>query len=559
MKKKDKQMTESKKIELAISGMTCDSCKAHVDAAIKNVPGIQEVKIDSWQAGNAEIIAIQDVANTDIVEAVSKAGYGAKVIAETSVPQSPSLSDHFNYDLIIVGGGSAAFSAAIKASELEKKVLMINDGLPIGGTCVNVGCVPSKTLIRTAEAFYNTTHTPFDGIKTGPSQLDFKAAIRQKRELVEELRQKKYIDVISDDPNVTVLKGRAKLLDRNTVQVNGEKQTAKVILLATGSSTFVPDIPGLHGSGYYTNDSLYELDELPEHLIVIGGRYIALENAQLFARLGSKVTVLQRSARILPTEQPDVADQLTEYLQAEGIDIKTGVTIQSVENNGEVSVHIKIGDKEEIVNGSHLFVATGRKGNTNDLGLESLGIETFGNGFIQTDDYLRTSVPNIFAAGDVIGENLFVYSAAYEGALAVENAFTETLRAKDETPLPWVVFTDPQVAGVGLDEAGAEAAGIDVDVSRLPLADVPRALAARNTKGFIKLIRNKADDTLIGARILASEGSELLMEAALAIKYKIQVKELRQMLHPYLTLSEGIKLAAITFDKDVAKLSCCAV
>ncbi len=552
-------MNESKTIKATITGMTCDSCRHHVDSALKNVPGVQAVKIDSWQSGFAEILAAPDVARTELEEAVSKAGYGAKVIEETSPPQSSSSGDSFDYDLIIVGGGSAAFAAAIKASELEKSVLMINDGLPIGGTCVNVGCVPSKTLIRTAEAFRNTRQTQFEGIKTNGSQLDFKTAIRQKRELVADLRQKKYVDVIGDDPNVTVLKGRAKLLDQNTVQVNGEKRTAKAILLATGSSTFVPDIPGLRDSGYYTNDTLYELEELPEHLIVIGGRYIALENAQLFARFGSKVTVLQRSSRILPTEQKDVTDQLTGYLAEEGINIKTGVKILAVEKNGAVSVRIKIGGKEETVGGSHLFVATGRKGNTEKMGLENVGIETFGNGFLKTDDYLRTNIPNIFAAGDVIGENLFVYSAAYEGALAVENAFGESLKTKDESPLPWVVFTDPQVAGVGLDEAGAEAAGIEFDVSVLSLADVPRALAARNTKGFVKLIRNKADDTLIGARILASEGSEMLMEVALAIKYKIPVKELRQILHPYLTLSEGIKLAAITFDKDVAKLSCCAV
>lgn len=552
-------MKNSKTIKAIITGMTCDSCAHHVDAALKNVPGVQAVKIDSWQDGFAEIRAAAEVSKTQLEAAVAKAGYGATVIEESAAPPATSSGESFDYDLIIIGGGSAAFAGAIKASELEKKVLMINDGLPIGGTCVNVGCVPSKTLIRTAEAFHNTRQTNFEGIKTNGSQLDFKTAIRQKRELVADLRQKKYVDVIGDDPNVTVLQGRAKLLDHNTVQVKGQRKTAQVILLATGSTTFEPDIPGLQESGYYTNDTLYELEELPQHLIILGGRYIALENAQMFARFGAKVTVLQRSPRILPTEAADVTDQLTGYLQAEGVDVKTGVNVLAIENNGEVSVRIKIGDEEEMVRGTHLFVATGRKGNTDNLGLEGAGVETFGNCFVKTDDYLRTSAANIFAAGDVLGENMFVYSAAYEGALAVENAFNETLRTKDETPLPWVVFTDPQVAGVGLDEAGAEAAGIDYDVSVLSLADVPRALAARNTKGFIKLLRNKADDTLIGARILASEGSEMLMEVAMAIKYKIPVSELRQMLHPYLTLSEGIKLAAITFDKDVAKLSCCAV
>jgi len=552
-------MSEQKILKAKISGMTCDSCALYVRTAISNLDGVQKVFLDSWKEGVAEIVVNKSVTASAIRDAVSQAGYGAEIIETTINTQQFLSNNNYDYDLIIVGGGSAAFAAAIKASELEKKVLMLNDGLPIGGTCVNVGCVPSKTLLRTAEAFYNSAHTNFDSIEAGVNRLDFKKAIRQKRELVEGLRQKKYVDVISGDPNITVLVGRGKVLGKNTVLVNGESKTGKIILLATGSTTFIPDIPGLREADYLTNDTLYELDELPEHLIVIGGRYIALENAQMFARFGSKVTMLQRSSRILPTEHPDVTEQLTGYLMAEGIDIKTDVKIHSIEKSDKVTVRITVGEKEETVAGSHLLVATGRKGNTDSLGLTKLDIETYGNGFIKTDDYLRTNVANIFAAGDVIGENLFVYTAAYEGALAVENAFNGTFRAKDETLLPWVVFTDPQVAGVGLDEAGAESAEIDYDVSALALSDVPRALAARNTKGFIKLIRNKADGTLIGARILASEGSELLMEAALAIKYKIPVTELRQMLHPYLTLSEGIKLAAITFDKDVGELSCCAV
>ncbi|HED05886.1 MAG TPA: mercury(II) reductase, partial [Ignavibacteria bacterium] len=366
-------------------------------------------------------------------------------------------------------------------------------------------------------------------------------------------------NVISDDPNVTVVKGWAKLHDKNTVEINGELKSANKILIATGSSTFIPDIPGLKETKYYLNDTLYELDTLPEHLIVIGGRYIALENAQMFVRLGSKVTLLQRSSRILPTEMPDITDSLTEYLREEGINVITDVKISSVSDlNGKVKVMFTSHNVESVVEGSHLFIATGRKGNTKDIGLENLGMKFYGNDFIKTDKYLRVDSSNIYAAGDVTGEHLFVYVAAYQGALAVENAFSEKLTEKNYEPLPWVIFTDPQIAGVGLNENTAAQTGIDYDVSIFQVADIPRALAARNTKGFIKLIRNKADDKLIGARILASEGSELLMEVALAIKYGITIKELRQMFHPYLTLSEGIKLAAITFDKDVGKLSCCA-
>jgi mercuric reductase len=330
------------------------------------------------------------------------------------------------------------------------------------------------------------------------------------------------------------------------------------ILISTGSSTYIPNIPGLKNVEYLTNETLYDLEELPEHLIVLGGRYIALENAQLFIRLGAKVTILQRSNRIVPNEMPDVSEQLKEYLKEENLDVKTGVKIKSVEQReNKIKIVAVVNDEEEIIEGSHLFVATGRKGNAGNFA--GKGVEVFGNSFIKTNDYLQTSIPNIYAAGDITGEYLFVYLAAYEGSLAVSNMFGENPTKKDFSVIPWVIFTDPQIAGVGMDENQASESKIDYDVSTIQLKDVPRSLAARNTKGFIKLLRNKETDQLIGARILASEGSELLMEISLAIKYGITVTALKNMFHPYLTLSEGVKIAAINFEKDVRKLSCCAV
>jgi mercuric reductase len=545
-------------IELKIKGMTCDSCASHVSKALASVNGVETVKINGWKSGHATVSLKDSIDSDALVAAVKKAGYNAEV--DKSFLTEEGKNSFPGNDLIIIGGGSAAFAAAIRASELEKKTLMINEGLPIGGTCVNVGCVPSKTLIRTAEAFHNTNHTNFESIKTGGSKLDFKTAIKQKTELVESLRQKKYIGILSTDENVKIIEGRGKLTGKNSVTVNGVTYTSKYILIAAGSSTVIPDIPGLNTVPYLTNDSLYELEELPQHIIIIGGRYIALENAQLLARLGAKVTILQRSNRILPNEMPDITQALTKYLNQEGVEIKTGVKLQSVEKaNDKIVVKADIEGNGQHIEGTHLLIASGRKGNAKGLDLEELEINTFGNGFIKTDEFLKTNVSNIFCAGDITGQNLFVYTAAYEGKLAVDNMFSGKLTAKNYNPLPWVIFTDPQVAGVGHDENSADVAGIDYDVSTVQLTDIPRSLAARNTKGFIKLIRNKADDTLIGARILASEGSELLMEVSLAIKFGIKVSELRQMFHPYLALSEGIKIAAIGFDKDVKKLSCCAV
>ncbi|MFQ5569523.1 MAG: mercury(II) reductase [Rhodothermales bacterium] len=553
-------------LELDIEGMTCGSCARHATEALEAVPGVEQARIDDWRTGRATVRGTNGIDHDGLVSAIARAGYQARVLAERPaqphhpVPPSSESGDSAGvYDLVVIGGGSASFAAAIKASELGGRVAIVNDGLPIGGTCVNVGCVPSKTMIRAAEAHHRSAHHSFEGITSQSEVTDFAAVTRQTQALVAELRQKKYVDVVADDPNITIIQGRASLASEHLVEVNGQRLNAKNILIATGARTFVPDIPGLDEVGYLTNETVYRLEEQLEHLIVLGGRYIALENAQLFARLGSKVTVLQRSARILPTEAADMTDALTGYLSEEGIDVRTGVAIDSVRHEGdEVVVETRIDGTVHTFRGSHLLLATGRQGNTEGLGLEALGIRTDQRGYLPVDETLRTAVPTIFGAGDVLGEQQFVYTAAYEGNLAAANALGRDFARRDYRALPWVVFTDPQVAGVGMDETQAETTGIDFEVSKLNLDQVPRAIAARDTRGFIKLLRDRTTDRLIGARILAPEGSELLMEVALAIKYGITIQELVAQFHPYLTLSEGIKLAAITFGKDIKKLSCCA-
>ncbi len=473
-------------------------------------------------------------------------------------PTESPESDH----LVIIGGGSAAFAAALKASDLGAQVTLINAGLPVGGTCVNVGCVPSKTLIRAAEVHHRAGNHEFDGIESGSKITDFKAIMDQQRELVAELRQAKYIDVVAGLPNFRRIEGRAHLVAPNQVEVTGETITATRILIATGVTPTILPIPGLSESGYRTNESAFELEELPESLIVLGGSYVALESAQMFARLGSKVTILQRSSRILSTETSDLTEALTESFSNEGIEVITGVSLNRVtRTGGEVVVATDVAGVPRTFRGTQILLAAGRTPNTKSMGLEDVGVELDSRGFVVVDESLCSTVPGIYAAGDVLGDQMFVYAAAYEGALAAANAFaTEKSppKPRDYTALPWVVFTDPQVAGVGLDEEQAAKAGIDAEVSVLPLSYVPRALAARDTRGFVKLIRDRDTDLLVGARILAPEGSELLMEISLAIKYGITSRELATSFHPYLTMSEAVKLAAISFGKSVEKLSCCA-
>lgn len=465
-------------------------------------------------------------------------------------------SEHF----VILGGGSAAFAAALRAHDLGVEVILINDDarLPIGGTCVNVGCVPSKTLIRAAQAHHRALQPRFAGVSSSSEITDFAAVIEQKRDLVTELRQAKYLDVVADLPRFRRITGRARLVGPRRVAVNGETLSADRILIATGVAPSAPEIPGLAEVDYLTNESAFELAELPASLIVLGGRYVALECAQMFARFGTRVTVLQRSARILPTEMPDLTDALTGFLADEGIEVITGVAAGRILQHGdEVELEAEVDGRARSFRGSRILVATNRRPNTWDMGLEDAGIQLDRRGFVQVDQTLSTRVEGIYGAGDVIGDPMFVYTAAYEGALAAENSISGSSRRRDYTAMPWVVFTDPQVAGVGLDERQAAEQGLDVDVSVLPLSHVPRALAARDTRGFVKLIRDPSSDRLLGARILAPEGSELLMELSLAIRHGITVRELATSFHPYLTLSEAVKLAAVSFDKTIEKLSCC--
>ena len=463
-----------------------------------------------------------------------------------------------SFDFAILGGGSAAFAATIRATESGARVLLVNEGT-IGGTCVNVGCVPSKTLIRAAENHHQHGLSRFRGVEPRGGTIRFEALMKEKDELVGDLRKAKYQDVLAGLSGVRFVSGRGRLLGPNEIEVAGERFEAAKILIATGTHAATPDIPGLAEAGVWDSTQALEAPFLPKRLVVLGGSYVALELGQMFSRLGSRVTILQRSAQILSGEDRDVAESLAGFLRGEGIEIRTGQKLHSVERRGETFRVRSAGDGEvEVHEAEAVVVALGRRANSGGLGLEKAGVDTDGRGFIRVGEDLETSQPGIFAAGDVIGDPAFVYAAAYEGSLAAGNALSDEKERRDYTAIPWVVFTDPQVSGVGLDEGGAARAGIEVDVSVLPLEHVPRALAARDTRGFVKLLREKGKDRLVGARIVAPEGSEQIMEASLMIRFGLPVSQVARHFHPYLTQGEVMKLAMLSFDKDVESLSCCA-
>ena len=566
---KDSGQQQTETVELEITGMTCDHCASGIEKKFEGKEGILEKQVSYPEGKGTFVFDPERTSKKEIVDTIN-ATSSYKVVGENggftektgSGASETKNGASYQYDLIIIGGGSAAFSAASNASELGKKVLLINGGLPIGGTCVNVGCVPSKNLIRAAESIHHASTSPFEGIQTKAPDVDFGAIIRQKKELVKVMQQKKYLDVADSIEGLTILEGWAAFKDENTVTVDGKEYTASKFLIATGATTNIPPIEGLEETGYLTNVSLFDLEDKPESLTILGAGYIGLEIAMAYNRFGVKVRIVEFTDRVLRTQTPDISAELEKHMKDEGIDFQPNDRIEKVEKQGNNIIikgkNAKNGEPFEFTEPGHIVVATGTKPNTSKLGLENIGLETETKGFIKVNEQMQTSLPHIYAAGDCTNTPAFVYTAAKEAKVAALNALSGENNKVDYTGLPWVVFTDPQVAGAGIDEQEAEAKGIPFETSVIPLSEVPRSAAALDTRGFIKLIRNSETDKLLGARIVAPEGGELAMQASLAIKYGITVSELAESFHPYLTLSEGIKLAAITFKKDVAQLSCCA-
>jgi len=552
-------MAERVQVTLDVQGMTCDGCAAHVEKAIRGVTDVEEANVPSWRAGRVTVTAGASVHHDALIEAVEGAGYRAQVRDRRAVREGqkfPSRGE--TYDLMVVGGGSAAFAAAIKAAELGAKVGLIEAGT-IGGTCVNVGCVPSKTLIKAAELCYRSAYPRFEGLTACPPPSDWQRVIQQKDELVAALRQGKYVDVMKIYPSITLIQGRARLTGAKAISVNGVTHRPGKILVATGSLPWAPPIPGLAEAGFLDSTEALSLASLPQSLVVIGAGVIGLELGQLFARFGVRVMILEGGPHVAGAEEPEIGRALTQYLGEEKIRLCTGVRIERVERvGGEYAVHAVIDDKPEVCRAEQLLLATGRRPNTADLGLAEAGVEVGPHGEVKVDQHLQTANPDVYAAGDCIGEPMLVYVAAYGGGLAAENALTGTGRVYDLSALPHVIFTDPQVASVGLTERAAKAAGKAVKTAVLSLKDVPRALAARNTRGVFKLVADQETGKLLGAHILADDAGEVIQAATLAVRFGLRVQDLVETFHPYLTMAEGLKLAALTFDKDVAKLSCCA-
>ena len=553
-------MAELERLELNVRGMTCDSCAVHVEHALKSVKGVHEAQVPAWDLGQATVVAEAGIDPAWLSEAVRHSGYLAKVRARRPWGQAGGADGRGDgrIDLMVIGGGSAGFAAAIKGAELGFQVVLV-EASQIGGTCVNVGCVPSKTLIRSLEQYHLAGERRFRGIETNQGSIDWPQVIAHKDELVREMRKAKYSDVLAAYPQITHLEGRARLTGGNGVEIDGEAFTPGKILIATGASPWAPPIAGLGEVGYLDSEAALDLQDLPHSLLVLGANAVGLELAQIYARAGTKVTVIELLPRIAPFEDEAISSALTEYLEEEGLQIVTGFATSRVEQAD--ARYILSGSRDGVdlkFEAAQLLVATGRRPNTAGLGLEESGVRLGERGEILVDEHLRTDNPDVYAIGDVLGRDMFVYVAAYDGMLAAENALTGAGRVYDADYIARITFTDPQIASAGLTEVQARERGYEVKVSTLEMKHVPRALAARDTRGLIKLVADASTDRLLGAHILAPEAGEIIQTAVLAIRFGITVSELRSTMFPYLTNAEGLKLAVLGFEKDVTMLSCCA-
>jgi len=450
----------------------------------------------------------------------------------------------FDRNLIVIGAGAGGLVTSYIAATVRAKVTLI-EANRMGGDCLNTGCVPSKALIRSARLAHETRNADFYGLEAREPAIDFPAVMRRIRTIIAAIEPADSIERYTA-LGVDVRMGYARLVDPWTVEIDGaERLTARAIVIATGGEPAIPDIPGLAASGYLTSDTLWEAfahrETMPERVAILGGGPIGVELAQALARLGAKVTLVQKGARILPKEDEEVAAFMAETLAEEGVDIRTDFDVSEVRDGA------LLGSQDgatAAIPFDALIVAVGRKARLAGYGLEELGIETGRN--IATNDYLETLYPNIFAAGDVAGPYQFTHFAAHQAWYAAVNALFGGVRKfrTDYSVLPWVTYTDPEVAHVGHNEISATEAGVTYEVVRYDLGHLDRALTEGANRGFVKLLVAPGKDRILGATIVAANAGDLLAEYVLAMKHGIGLNKILGTIHPYPTMAESAKYAA---------------
>jgi pyruvate/2-oxoglutarate dehydrogenase complex dihydrolipoamide dehydrogenase (E3) component/uncharacterized membrane protein YdjX (TVP38/TMEM64 family) len=462
-----------------------------------------------------------------------------KVYAGFDKPES------FDYNVIVLGAGSAGLVSAYIGATVNAKVALIEKNR-MGGDCLNTGCVPSKALLRTARLVQDARDSERYGIREMTADFSLAEILQRVRDVIAKIEP-------HDSPEryrgmgVDVIEAAGRLVSPWAVAVDGRTITARSIVLATGAEPLVPPIPGLNETGYLTSDTIWELEELPERMVVLGGGPIGSELAQAFARLGSAVTVVEMADRLLPREDPEAGGALMDRMRREGVEIATGhraVRFERTDAGGRVICEHE--GREQTFEFDRVLIALGRKARTRGFGLDELGVEVADDGTIATDPFLRTNFPNILVCGDAAGPYQFTHVAAHQAWFASVNALLDpfwSFRA-DYRVIPWATFTEPEVAHVGLNETDARAQEVDYDVTRYDLDDLDRAIADGADAGFVKVLTEPGKDRILGATIVGAHASELLTEFILAMKHGLGMNKILATIHVYPTFSEAGKFAA---------------
>jgi pyruvate/2-oxoglutarate dehydrogenase complex dihydrolipoamide dehydrogenase (E3) component len=450
-----------------------------------------------------------------------------------------------NVDLCVIGAGAAGLSVSAGAALLGLKVILVERGR-MGGECLNTGCVPSKALLAAAKTTQAIRHAHSFGIDATPV-IDFKRVHAHVHSVISEIAPHDSVERF-EKFGVEVIRGDAQFLDRRTIAVDGQEIRTRRAVIATGSEPAIPSISGVEHVRLFTNETIFENDTLPKHLIILGGGPIGVELGQAFRRLGSAVTILERE-KAMPKDDPELSRSLLQHLCAEGIAIRENAEVTAAAREGdEISIVVEEAGQSKQIRGSHLLVATGRRPRTNDLGLQAAGVEYDDKG-IKVDEHLQTTARGIYAAGDVVDGPRFTHVCSYHAGIVIRNALFRFPAKLDYRSLPWVTYTDPELAQVGMTEEHAREKHADeVRVIRVPFNENDRAHTERRSEGLLKLIVHRRGHVL-GASILGAGAGELTHLWVIAIEKKLRLHDVAQMIAPYPTWGELNKTAAFEFSK----------
>lgn len=457
----------------------------------------------------------------------------------------------YDANIVVIGAGSAGLVSAYIAAAVKAKVILI-ERERMGGDCLNTGCVPSKALLRSAKQAKLMRRAEEFGLSAVPVDVNFKKVQQRVQQVIEKIEPHDSVERYTE-LGVECVSGDAQLIDRHTVQVGERRITGKNIILATGARPFVPPIEGLDKIDYLTSDTVWQLTEFPKRLLVLGGGPIGCELSQAFASLGSQVTILEMQSQLMGREDADVADYVKNQFAQDGIEVLTdhrAVRFSVGQQGGRVECEAN-SEKVEI-EFDQVLVAVGRKANTENLGLKALGIKLRNNGTIDTDDYLRTAVPNIYACGDVTGPYQFTHVASHQAWYATVNSlfgFFRKFRA-DYRVIPWATFTMPEVARVGINETEAAEQGVDFEVTKYGIDDLDRAIADGEASGFIKVITPRNKDKILGVTIVGQNAAELIAEYVLAMKHSIGLNKILGTIHLYPSMAEANKYVAGVWKRE---------